>query len=878
MKNKKNIVISLILIALTAGFAAAASNYRVEFIRWVNIPLTYICFAFTMIFPALSVFSLTFARSEYNGKKRKRALTAILSGFAIGAVSMVTSVIINNVIANGTDNVKAINTAIILSVITYLILLVRVTRKKPAQLISAILSALIILGIVFGKGIMEDNKNNSRVAAPTEVEIENWGIREDFSGKADFYISTDGDDKNDGSIKSPFLTFERAQEAVRTLDKTEKDKIVVGVFPGEYRTKGLTFTSEDSGTEECPIVYGVCGVGECVLNAGVSLNPADFESIRDEKVLSRLTEEAGNKVMSIDLSGYGITKDDYGKIYAIGSYNTASHYTGDYVGPIYSELFVNDKRQIFARYPNEGYLKMEKVISTGYGRETDGSLTARPDFDETVNPESDVYGISSQLARRIASWQTLDDVWMFAYWKYDWADASTPIGEFDAENKTLSPKFVSTYGTKVGAPYYFFNVFEELDSPGEWYLDRENALLYVYPDGDFSTAEIDLSLGLDSVITLENASYITFDGFTIKGTRGDGITISGDNNTVKCCLIKNVSGNAAVITGYNNLVSQCEITHTGKGCIYLDGGDRETLTPGNNRADNNLIHDWAEVYETYMPAVSLSGVGNICSHNEMYNTPHEAITYAGNNHLIEYNRIHDVNLLSDDAGAIYSGRRWDWYGTEIRYNMIYNLGADGHTPNGIYFDDALSGQTAYGNILINVPQCGFLLGGGRDLTVKNNILINCNNKPLAYDQRAIDGVFGGWFTHSSQEGGDMWKNLEESPWQNEYWQKAYPQMSEFSFDFSDTDNPDFIPNPSGSEISGNLIVNNKGYIGRIEEKAEQYSDVSGNAVYKDSLMNDIFTDYKNGDYTIKEDSPVFKDLPGFEQLPLSSMGRYSPKK
>jgi len=877
MKNKKYLFISIFVLVFTAGFAVSTAVYRTEYIRWVNIPLTFICFALTMIFPALSVLTLTFARPDYEGKKRKRTLTAVLSGFATGCVSMATSVIINNVIADGADNVRAVNIAIILSVITYLVIVIRVTRKKPAQLISAVLSAALVIGIVFGKGIMEDNKNNSRVADPVSVQLENWGLREDLTGKADFYISPDGDDENDGSLKNPFLTFERAQEAVKNLDKTGKERIAIGVFPGEYRTKGLVFTDEDSGTEDCPIVYGVCGEGECVLNAGVSLSPADFSLIGDEEVRSRLGSEAADKVMYIDLGSYGITKDDYGKIYAIGSYNTASHYTGDYVGPIYSELFINDERQIFARYPNEGYLETEKVISTGYGRETDGSLTARPDFDETVNPESDVYGISPELTKRIASWKTLDDVWMFAYWKYDWADASTLIGEFDAENRTLSPMFVSTYGTKVGAPYYFFNVFEELDTPGEWYLDRENALLYVYPDDNFSNAEIDLSLGLDSIITLDNASCITFEGFTLKGTRGDGITINGDNNTVKSCLIKNVSGNAAVISGYNNLVTQCEITHTGKGGIYLDGGDRETLTAGNNRADNNLIHDWAEVYETYMPAVSLSGTGNICSHNEMYNTPHEAITYAGNNHLIEYNRIHDVNLLSDDAGAIYSGRRWDWYGTEIRYNMIYNLGSDGHTPNGIYFDDALSGQTAYGNILINVPSCGFLLGGGRDLTVKNNILINCNKKPFEYDQRAIDGVFGGWFNHSSQENGDMWKNLTESPWQNDYWKEAFPQMSLFSFDFGDTDNPGFIPNPSNSEVTGNLIVNSKGYLGNISEKAEQYSNISGNAIYKSSLLNDIFTDYKNGDYTIKENSPVFSDIPGFEQLPLSSMGRYSPE-
>lgn len=106
-----------------------------------------------------------------------------------------------------------------------------------------------------------------------------------------------------------------------------------------------------------------------------------------------------------------------------------------------------------------------------------------PGWDNIRNPESDVYGISGKLADRINGWATLDVVWMFGFWKYDWADASTLIGSFDYDKKELSPKFVSMYGTKKGAPYYFFNVFEELDSifnsPAEGdYTLKENSKVF----------------------------------------------------------------------------------------------------------------------------------------------------------------------------------------------------------------------------------------------------------------------------------------------------------------------------------------------------------------------------------------------------------------
>ena len=689
---------------------------------------------------------------------------------------------------------------------------------------------------------------------------------------ADFYVSPDGNDENDGSIEKPFATIEKARDAVRAMDKTGLDGITVAIKAGDYRISSLEFTTDDSGTESCPVTYCAYGDGEVVLNGGISFSGKDFGKVTDKDMLSRLGKKAKKKVLCLDLSKYGITAEQYGKIYAIGSYNTAAQYDGDYTGNLYCELFVNDKRQTIARYPNGEYLYTEKVIKTGLGRESNGGQTAVPNWDSIRNPESDVYKVSRKLAKRISGWETLDDVWMFGFWKYDWADASTLIGYFDADKRELSPKFVSVYGTKEDAPYYFFNVFEELDEEGEWYLDREKGIIYLYPGEDFSASAVDLTLTTKPIIKV-NSDYLTFEGLTVKGTRGDAINVNGNSVTVINCLIKNVAGNAIVMNGYNNLASENEITRTGKGGIVINGGDSVTLTAGKSRADNNLIHDWSEIYQTYQPAVTLGGVGNICSHNEIYNSPHEAITYSGNNHVIEYNVIHDVCLLSDDAGAIYSGRRWDWYGTVIRYNCIYDLGADGHTPDGIYMDDALSGQTIYGNLLINVPKYAIHLGGGRDLDVRNNIIINTNDRSISYDQRAIDGANGGWFTHTLPNTG-MWLSLYSSPWKTELWQQAYPGTARLKDDFSNQDDPDFAPNPSYSTVTGNLIINANKSIGEISDKANQFSNISGNAIYRLTKLGKIFNSPGTGDYTLKENSKVYKDIPEFENLPISEMGRY----
>lgn len=729
------------------------------------------------------------------------------------------------------------------------------------------MSLLMCFLSLFGSKLV----NNYKVAEP--VGTGHFTPKEAvIVNDADIYVSVNGSDDGDGSFSGPFATIEKARDAVRNLDKSGKNGITVAITAGEYRVSSLEFTAGDSGTENCPVTYCAYGDGEVVLNGGISLSGSDFTKITDEAMLSRLNGKVRDKVVCADLGKFGISAADYGKIYAIGSYNTAMQYDGDYTGSLYSELFVNDKRQTLARYPDEGYLYTEKVIKTGQGKELNGSTTEVAGWENIRNPEPDVYGIGNKLADRINSWKTLKDVWMFGFWKYDWADASSPIGNFDYAKKELSPQFVSIYGTKEGAPYYFFNVFEELDKEGEWYLDRDNGTVYLYPGADLNTATVDLTLTTKPIINCA-ADNITFSGLTIKGTRGDGIVCNGSNVTVEDCIVKNIAGNGIILTGTGNAAQRNEVTRTGKGGIIISGGDRQTLTRGNSKADNNLIHDWSEIYQTYQPAVTLDGVGNICSHNEIYNSPHEGITYRGNDHLIEYNVLHDVCLLTDDAAAIYAGRRWDWYGTVIRYNCIYNLGSDGHTPDGIYMDDALSGQTVYGNLLVNVPKNGLFLSGGRDLDVRNNIVINTPYRSIAYDQRAIDGVNGGWFT-ASRPDGTLWSNLYASPWQTDLWKEAYPGTARIKDDFSNQDDPDFGPNPSYSTVTGNLVVNAGKKLGFISEKADKYSNISDNAVFRFTKLPDIFNSPETGDYTLKTDSSVYKQIPDFENLPIAEMGRY----
>jgi hypothetical protein len=130
------------------------------------------------------------------------------------------------------------------------------------------------------------------------------------------------------------------------------------------------------------------------------------------------------------------------------------------------------------------------------------------------------------------------------------------------------------------------------------------------------------------------------------------------------------------------------------------------------------------IQRTYQCAIGVGGCAVTASHNEISNSPHQAISWSGPNHVIEYNEIYDVCFETADCSAMYAGRNFTSYGTVIRYNYIHDIGHGTVHAHAIYWDDGLSGQTAYGNVIVNTSSHAFLIGGGRDNVVENNIIVN----------------------------------------------------------------------------------------------------------------------------------------------------------
>ncbi|HQH27360.1 MAG TPA: hypothetical protein PLP17_08195, partial [Oligoflexia bacterium] len=109
--------------------------------------------------------------------------------------------------------------------------------------------------------------------------------------------------------------------------------------------------------------------------------------------------------------------------------------------------------------------------------------------DESGKPRgrrSDRFGYEGD---RPAQWKDARDAWVHGFWMYDWADAYLKIAAIDRENRWIAteppePRF----GYKAGQRFRFINILEELDQPGEYYVDRESGMLYLWPPSPVKTA------------------------------------------------------------------------------------------------------------------------------------------------------------------------------------------------------------------------------------------------------------------------------------------------------------------------------------------------------------------------------------------------------
>lgn len=656
-------------------------------------------------------------------------------------------------------------------------------------------------------------------------------------GAADIYVSPTGNDGQDGSLARPLQSLEAARDrirAARDAGKLTKEAVTVWLRGGDYvRENTLELTKADSGTAECPVVWRAYQQEAVRLLGGRRLT--EIQTVSDPAVAERLEEAARIAVREVDLRALGITEYGEWASRGFGRPTVAAH----------CELFIDGVPMTVARWPNEGEwdhiagFPQEHAQDDGHGGK--------------IGKLEDGFQYAGDRPRR---WKDTSDLWVHGYWSWDWANSYEHVASIDLERRLIktAPPF-GQYGFRVGQRVQYLNMLEELDQPGEWVLDRKTGKLYFWPPKALtSDSQVLLSLLGKPFVKMQDVSYVTLQSLAMEATRASAIEIAGGTQVqVLGCHLRDLGNwGVRVEGGSQHTVRSCDVLDTGDGGVVVSGGDRQTLTPGKHVVENCHFVRQGRWSKCYVPAVLVSGVGIRVAHNLIYEHPHCAILFGGNDHQIEFNEIHHIALETGDVGAIYTGRDWTFRGNQIRHNFIHHTGGVGMGSMGVYMDDCVSGTEVYGNVFYKVHWAMFI-GGGRDHQVVNNIFVDCD-PAVRMDGRGLDKS-PVWFNMVYDY---MKKQMGNVP--SQLYRERYPAIANLDKYYANTDG---VP-PEDNVVARNICVGK--WLEAGWHSTEAMLKLTDNFVGNDPG----FVAPDKLDFSLKPDAAPLKQ--GFQPIPFAKIG------
>ena len=658
----------------------------------------------------------------------------------------------------------------------------------------------------------------------------------------------------------PGETLVSVRDRVRALPDSVRTGGIEVVFPsGDLELEGtLELESSDGGlSPAAPVVWRAEKPGGVRLTTSRRIPVGRFAKVTDPAVLRRLPPDVRGRVLVADVG-------DFLK-------------TGDAAS---AEVFVNGDFATCARWPNGGeYTSFTGRVDSGTCK---GVLYERGAF---VYPNP-----------RAKRWDFAKGVRFFGYWTHDWHGEEATAHFYGTENGTNDVIRLSTpvlYGVNSGTwgrperRFYAWDLPEELDMPREWWIDREKRRLYILPEnGSFGPDDrICLAVKSPPIIRAKGLRNFVFRGLVFEHHNGEAMVLSqADGVSVQGCGFSCVCGDAKIyrsaalaLDGVRCRVSDCRMRHLGAGGIRLDGGDRRGLVRSDTVVERCEIIDFGVRRRTYHGAVEAEGCGHVIRHNEFAYAPHHAMRYETNDSIIEYNDIHHVLLETGDAGAIYTGRDCTTQGNVVRYNFIHELGSEGvdDSTMGLYFDDCDCGDEVYGNVFWKCAR-GILLGGGRDHPIRGNVFADCS-VGLSIDMR---GKTWGCFYRRKKGGEDSYQpdRMDRMRVTEEPWKSCYPHLANQLNDLPEV--------PLHDPVEGNVFLNcGKSLVQLAGEELTPYlprMTFASNLVYVSSGRETAkpderirggfvicgeedpgFVDAAKGDFRLKRDASVLRQLPAF---------------
>ncbi|MFB9278343.1 right-handed parallel beta-helix repeat-containing protein [Cohnella cellulosilytica] len=670
---------------------------------------------------------------------------------------------------------------------------------------------------------------------------------------------------NKAGTDGPLATIEEARDRIRAIRKAGKlhSPVEVLIHAGRYSfTETLRFEEQDLGNEQTPVTYRAAGDGEAILAGGIRL---DQYKMQDNGIARFSLTEAG------------------------------------YAGLRFRQLFCNGIRQPMARYPS---YDPEQPYTGGY-LYVDG-----PDVDLNEDGHGRKDGFICRDPR-LKGWSRIDEIELFVFPRTNYCNDIVRLKSYDPETGEVTLAEPTAYEIYPGDRFYFRNVREELDSAGEWYLDKQAEALYLNPPApleevavtvplvenlievsgrpkpaeDFNIEKIDWTDSGGEIRLAQHperttGGFIAFEGLTVEGCNGAGIVFRNVRGCrVRQCEIRG-TGNVGVLLlgGIDCSVADCEIRDTGNHGVYASGGVRSPFMGRHacrHEIRNNYVHHTG-VFTKNSAGIAMNGVGIVAAHNEIHDGPRWGILSRGSDNRIEYNRIHHVNLETSDTAAIYLvDRDFSMNGTRILYNRIHDvLGyseekwrSHGLTY-GIYLDDYTSGVEVRGNLTYRTLGGGAYIHAGQDNIIENNMFLETNAELAHFRRWEAEREYRAMGTHGL--------GLRRNVFRNNI--LASRQATAKMYLFSNCATEDHLPDIDGNTFEHNFVwLYGREISVEVERRDGQRDSLSlpsWQALGWDAgtrAADPLIADLDAENFRLAEESPAL--AAGFVPLPLERMGR-----
>lgn len=576
----------------------------------------------------------------------------------------------------------------------------------------------------------------------------------------------------DGSMAAPFSSLVVARDAIRKLRNSYTGKVTVKLLPGDYELSDtFELDSHDFGIE-------FIGSESTRITLSEAIKPGNV-------VDGEFPDEPLNETFA-----------------AIVSHP-----------PLF---FYDHKWAVPARWPKKGWVTFNEVVDSGLR----GVMLNGIKPDDPTEPGSFKFD-----SDRPAQWNFDDGIYLAGFMTHDWAFERIKLAGYDAGTNTMHLAGPAEYG--LGGPswsefggrrFYVYNVRSELSEIGEYFFDRKTRHVdFIAPEG---MCEFRAATKSAPVIHMAKAHNITFTGISFEYAAGNCFVIDDSVDiVVDNCRISNIGNSGILISGGANCRVVNSVIH---GCgihgVVVSGGNRQRLINSGHVVENNDIYAYGQVRLTYGVGIIVSGCGNVVRSNKIHDAPHMAITYSGNEQLIDGNEIWEILREVGDAGAIYSGRDPTSCGNIVRGNYIHDIGRrGGQAANtmAIYLDDCDVGDTVEGNRIVNVAR-GLLLGGGQWNRIANNTFEECD-LGMSVDARGTTWAIPHW-DNPKHPSWQMTRKIQEMHVDQEPWASKYPYLKNYL-----NDSP---REPRHIEICDNRFVRCKSVI-QYESGADQFKDIIG---------------------------------------------------